>query len=153
MADPITFPSTTTNLALPLLFSGQAQKEFFLNQSISLIDAMLVATAVQTTGAPPTNPGEGECFIIDVAASGDWAGHEDEIAVRIGSDWHFVFPHNGMSVFDQEAGVKKQYNGGWVAASQVTQPSGGSTVDAEARAAISVLLGELQKLGILPNLP
>ena len=153
MADPITFPSTTTNFEFPLLFSGQAQKEFFLNQSISLIDAMLAATAVQTIGSPPASPTEGECYIVDPTPSGDWAGHQDQIAIRIGGDWHFVPPHDGMSVFDQDAGVTKHYDGGWVAASQVAQPTGGSSVDAEARAAISALLGELRKLGILPNLP
>ena len=150
MADPVDFPSTTRNLTLPLLFSGQAQKEFFINHALSLIDAILAGVVVDTTDTPPTNPSEGSCFRVDGPANEDWAGHEGDIAIWLGSSWHFVAPYDGMNFFDQTATSLVHYNSGWSAALAPSEPVGGITVDAEARTAISELIEELRKIGIFP---
>lgn len=56
-----------------------------------------------------------------------------------------------MAVLDQSAGQVKRYVDGWTAASSVTEPSGGTVVDTEARAAISGLVAALVAGGILPS--
>jgi len=40
MTDPITFDSTSPRFGLPLLFSGQVQKEVYLNEALSRLDGL-----------------------------------------------------------------------------------------------------------------
>ena len=148
MIEPITFPSATSHFSLPLLFTGQAQKEFFLNQSFAMIDALLQASVLASLAEPPATPVDGSCYRILVAASGDWAGHDDEIAIRLGGTWHYIAAQDGMMVFDRAGGAFLHYDSGWHAASEPVGPTGGAFVDAEARLAISGLIQALRNVGI-----
>ncbi|WP_299195006.1 DUF2793 domain-containing protein [uncultured Erythrobacter sp.] len=148
MAVPISFPSTTSRFSLPLLFAGQAQKEFFVNQAFSLIDSLMTGTVKESLDTPPIAPIEGESFRIVAPASGDWAGHDDELAIFVGGAWHFVAPQSGMRVFDQQADAFVHFSSGWQVPVEPTQPSGGSTIDAEARQIIAELIEALQKSGV-----
>jgi hypothetical protein len=152
MAVPITFPTTSAHFGLPLLFAGQAQKEFFLNQSIALIDALLQQGVIASTGNPPQNPAEGACYRIIQGASGIWADHEGAVAIHIGGAWQYISPFNGMSVFDQAAGIILRYNSGWQFAEEPGQPQGGTLIDTEARQTLSELVEALRKIGIFPDL-
>ena len=151
MADPTSFPSTTVNVALPLLFSGQAQKEFFLNQALATLDAIILWSVENTLSTPPINPQEGHCYLVSSNASGDWQGHDDQIAARVGGAWHFVGPVDGMEIFDRSLGQRLFFRTSWEAAAAHQEPAGGTVVDAEARAAIGEILNTLRNLGILPN--
>ncbi len=46
-------PAITPQLGLPLLFVGQAQKEFFVNQSLAVIDAVMARSVAGTLATPP----------------------------------------------------------------------------------------------------
>lgn len=151
MASPISFPSTTPNTALPLLFSGQAQKEFTLNQALAILDSLIGAIVEAVRSAPPADPAEGVVYLVAASATGGWAGHSDELAARIGGDWHFVAPREGMVVFDRELGRRLFYRSQWQEAALPAIAQGGSVVDAEARAALAQLIGALQDLGLLPQ--
>lgn len=151
MAVPISFPSTTSKFSLPLLFAGQAQKEFFVNESLSLIDSLLSGVIKESLATPPAAPVEGDCFRIVATASGDWAGHEDELAIFVGGAWQFVAPQSGMSVFDQQAGATVHFNGSWQSPIEPIQPNGGTTIDTEARQMIGELIEALQKAGVFAN--
>lgn len=150
MADPIFFPSTTVNFALPLLFSGQAQKEFTLNQALAAIDALLAGVVEASLDQPPIDPAEGECYRIAAQASGEWADHSDEIAARIGNGWHFVTPREGMEVFDRSLGIRMIFRGQWQSALAPAVPQGGAVIDTEARATLAQLVEVLQQMGTLP---
>lgn len=151
MAEPISFPSTTTNFSLPLLFAGQAQKEFFVNQSLTLVDALMTNSALDSISTPPTNPGEGAVYRIVSSADGDWAGHDDEIAIFIGSAWHFVTPKTGQTLFDVQSGAFLHYNAGWQSPVEPAQATGGTTIDTEARQMLAGLVEALQKAGVFSN--
>lgn len=151
MAQAIAFPSQTANFELPLLFSGQVQKEFFLNQALATLDALLAGSIEETRAAPPTPAQEGLCFLVSPNADGDWLDHDDEIAVRVGDAWHFITPSEGMEVYDRTLGQKRVFKTQWELTSSPTPPQGGTVVDAEARAAISEILNSLRTLGILPE--
>lgn len=150
MATPIAFPSTTSQFAFPLLSVGQAQKEFFINQALSVIDIVLQRAVDGSAAAPPAEPDTGSCYRILPDAVAEWAGHDGEIALWIGGAWHFLPPFQGMSVFDRGAGTISYFNAGWHAAIEPALPTGGETVDAEARVAVTEIVAALRTAGILP---
>ena len=151
MANPIDFPSTTPNLSMPLLFVGQAQKEPFINHALTMIDALLQGSVTDSLASPPSDASEGAAFRVLPTASGGWSNQEDNIALRIGGSWEFIAPQEGMMIFDQAADRLFRFSAGWQAAIEPTPPSGGTTVDNEAREAISGLIQALQSVGVFAN--
>ena len=104
MNEPIAFPTGTPNLNLPLLFAGQSQKEFFVNQSLTILDAIAPKTITASLQHPPENAEEGDCYRVMAGASGPWTDHIDQMAMRLGGSWHFVAPNEGLCVFDATEG-------------------------------------------------
>lgn len=151
MATPITFPATTPVFNLPLLFAGQAQKEFTLNQALSLIDGFVAGVVVDSLGAPPAMAVDGECYRVTSPASGDWAGHEESIALRVGGAWQFIHPFHGLRIFDQAFGAYLLFDSQWQAASAPDPVAGGATIDVEARAALAQVVDALRTMGVLPH--
>lgn len=151
MTTPIIFPSETSAFSLPLLFAGQAQKEFFINQSISMIDAVLQFAVVSSQPDPASDPAEGSCYRITAPSTGEWSGHEDELAMRIGDAWVFVSPHSGLRVFDRETRSNVYYDSGWHSATEPAVPSGGGVVDSDLRQTVAELIEALRLIGVFPN--
>lgn len=151
MTDPITFDNATPRFVLPLLYTGQAQKEAFVNEAFARIDAALHCAVHGVRSAPPENPASGDAWLVAASASGDWAGNESAIALYQGGGWTFIVPRDGMHVFDRSSGQECLFFGLWRKASAIAEPVGGSTVDGEARAAIANLVVSLQAVGVLPS--
>lgn len=149
MSDLVIFSSTTPVAGLPLLVPGQAQKEVFLNQALSILDALYPQAVVASQSAPPAANEDSACFRVTSPASGVWTGHDDHIAVGIGGDWHFLAPHDGMQVFDRAAGYLLVFRSGWRHAAAPTISEGGAIIDIEARAALAQLIGVLRHIGVL----
>jgi hypothetical protein len=149
MSDLIIFSSTTPVAGLPLLVPGQAQKEFFLNQALGILDALHARAVAASRSAPPAAVEEGICYRVTSPAIDTWVGYDDSIAVGIGGDWHFVAPREGMQVFDREAGHWLAYRSGWRNAVAPVMSASGSAIDSEARAALTQLIEVLSNLGIL----
>ena len=150
MTDPIQFASATPRYRLPLLFAGQAQKEFTVNEAHALTDALLHLAVEGEAASPPPAPVEGDCWLVHATPSGDWADHAGHIACRQSGTWLFIAPRDGMRAFNRATGQDWRYAGGWLAADAITAPVGGATIDAEARAAIGALLEALATAGIIP---
>lgn len=154
MADPIAFLSTSNLFGLPLLFAGQAQKEFTVNQAITMIDSLLAGVVKDSMASPPQSATDGECYRISAPATGEWTTHEDAIALRIAGSWQFVEPIEGMSIFDQGAGQRLHFGQSWTAASEPAPATGGSVIDVEARQALGSLIEALRNIGIFgPAIP
>lgn len=149
MSDPITFAAASPRFAIPLLFAGQSQKEFFVNEAHALIDALLHAAVEGEEDTPPSEPADGECWLVGEAPSGAWAGHAGALASYQSGGWIFVDPRDGMRVLDRATAQEIRYRGGWQRPATPSQPEGGTTVDTEARAAIAALVGALIAAGIL----
>ena len=149
MSDPITFPSLTPAIGLPLLIAGQAQKEFFVNQALCSLDALSMRAVKASRPAPPSTAVEGDCFRVTSPAALAWVGREDHIAVLIAGAWHFIGARKGMQVFDQTAGHTLVFGTRWERASAPSLPTGGTVVDSEARTTIRTLIQSLQAIGIL----
>lgn len=155
--------------ALPLLVPGQAQKELYHNEALAAIDAVLHATVEDRVAAPPSAPEPGQAWIVDGGASGAWAGHAEQLAFYTAGGWRFVAPVETMTVWDKAAGLARRWTGAaWsdgavdaarliVGGEQVVGarqpappiPSGGTTIDSEARAAIAAITVALRTHGLI----
>lgn len=148
MSDPLVFDSASPRWNLPFLFAGQAQKEAFVNEAHALADALLHPAVEAQADAPPADPADGACWLVGGAPTGAWSGQAGKLACRQQGVWLFVTPRNGLRVFDRATEQTLLYNGGWTAPATPALPSGGATIDAEARAAIGVLIDRLRAAGI-----
>lgn len=150
MPDPL-FESRSTRLGLPYLFAGQSQKEGYVNEVTARLDALLFAVIEAQLDTPPTTPADGQCWLVGPAPTGDWAGQAGAIAAREGGNWLFLAPIDGLRVLDRATGQKRHYLGGWHAPMTPGAPTGGATIDAEARSALAALVSTLVEAGVLPD--
>lgn len=149
MPDPL-FDSRTPRLDLPLLFAGQSQKEGYVNEIAARLDALLHCAIEAELAAPPAAPVDGQSWLIAAGASGDWSGKSGQIVMRQSGNWLYAQPSDGMRLFNRTTGQEVLFNAGWQAASRPAVPSGGTTVDAEARTAIAAIITSLTTAGIIP---
>ena len=142
----------------------------FHNEALQVLD-VLVAGAVEGVplAAPPASPAIGNCYIIAGSPSGAWAGHAQQLAAYTSGGWRFVAPRPGMSAYVVSSGTTAMYHGGaWEVGtlygsqlivdglkvvgsrgSAIAAPTGGTTIDAEARTAISLVLSALRQHGLI----
>lgn len=149
MPDPIVFTSASPRFGLPLLFAGQAQKEVFVNEAHALTDALLHPAVEGEADAPPAAPADGECWLVGDTPTGAWQDHSGELASYQAGTWIFAPPRDGVRVLDRSTGQDIRYRGGWRRPGTPVAPTGGATVDAEARAAIAGLVAALVDAGLL----
>lgn len=145
------YDSSTPRFALPLLFSAQAQKEFYINESLARLDALSHPAIEAITALPPAAALDGQMWLVATGAGGEWEGYADRLAARVGGQWLIVGPQDGMRVFNKATGQIICYNGAWNAPQVPALPSGGNTVDVQAREAIAALQNCLVEAGILPS--
>lgn len=143
------FSDRSPRLSLPYLFPGQTQREFYVNEGLCRLD-MLVHPAIEDElVSPPSEPTKGQTFIVAESPSGDWEGFAGQLAHWDGTQWTFAEPLDGMTVYDRAARQMLRYDGGWVRAQAPAPPQGGTVVDSEARAALSTLMDEMRKIGLI----
>lgn len=106
--------TTTTNLGITLVEQAQAQKEVTVNAALVRLDALLNRGALdKDLATPPGSPASGDVYIIAASATGDWAGHDDEIAY-FEQVWRFVAPNEGMTLWVADEDELYTYDGaGW----------------------------------------
>lgn len=150
MSDPIAFDSTSPRFALPLLFAAQAQKEAFVNEALSRADAILHCAIEGEAATPPASPVDGQAWLIAASPTGAWTGQAGKIACRQAGNWLFITPRDGMRLLDRSTGQDRRYSGSWQIPARPAVPTGGATIDAEARSAIINLFNVLTVAGIIP---
>lgn len=160
----------SARFALPLLQAGQAQKEIAHNEALTRIDiAVQAAAAGAGDDVPPAEPSPGTCWIVGDAPTGAWAGMAGALAGWTGDGWRFITPREGMTVWLCVDGVTARFIGGaWrigdvagrrlvidgvaVVGAQsagIADPSGGTTVDSEARGVLAAILVALRDHGLI----
>jgi hypothetical protein len=161
---------TTARIALPLIAPGQAQKEMTHNEALAALDLAVQAGVVAAKmDAPPTEPVPGECWIVGDAPAGAWAGHAGALAGWTAAGWRFVAPREGMAAWSEADAMSWTYRAGlWRKgelrgasvrvggrqvvgdqAAAIAGPTGGATVDAQARATLAAVLAALRAHGLI----
>lgn len=160
----------TDRYGLPLLQAGQSQKEVTHNEAIVRADALLhPAVESRMLASPPVSPAPGQAWIVASGASGEWAGHDGSIAANHAGGWIFIAPSEGFLVWVKNEGVFAFFGPtGWNAEawpvkglsldgdglltnrqSAIAAPTGGATVDSEARLVLGQILGALRAHGLI----
>ncbi|MBU6167356.1 MAG: DUF2793 domain-containing protein [Alphaproteobacteria bacterium] len=158
----------TDRLALPLIAAGQAQKDVTHNEALFRLE-QLVALAVvsRSTVAPPAAPLPGDCHIVPAAGAAAWGSAAGNLMIWQGNGWQAVAPVAGQIALVRDEAIMLVHDGGWqagwpvaglriggrsllqAAPASIAPPTGGSSVDAEARTALSALIAALQAQGLL----
>ncbi len=148
----------TARFGLPLLVAGQGQKEITHNEALVLLDAM-VGCVVERRDvvAPPVLKSEGQCWLLPTGVTGDWTGKTGQVAIWTAGGWRYVSPPEGASVYVRAGAERlRRLNGLWthdtprnVPTAALDNPTGGSNVDSEARAVLSLLLERLRQMGLI----
>ncbi len=160
----------TIRWALPLLASGQAQKEITHNEAIGAIDRLLhLAVLSRGIAQPPAEPLAGDAYIIGTSPTGAWSGMAGQVASFDGFGWTMAGPKPGCVAWvadEQQFAVYADEGwliGGWptqglliagrtvlaAAPANVAAPVGGATVDTECRAALAELLVALRHQSVI----
>jgi hypothetical protein len=162
--------TTTERLKLPYLAVAQAQKEITHNEALALLD-VAVQPVVQSVAPPavPASPIAGQCWIVGLAPTGEWAGQPGTLAAWTAGGWRFVAPFEGMTVWSIADGMGARRSGSAWVVGQVTAakllvagqqvvgarrpavaaPTGGVIVDLQARAAVVAMLETLASHGLI----
>lgn len=160
----------TARFALPYLAPGQLQKEFFHNEALQRAD-MLLCPVVEgpASPTPPPSPAVGNCYLVGPGATGAWAAQDGSLASFSEGGWRFVAPVDGMSLMDRSSGRfinrrEGQWEVGVVHASElrvggqavvrerqpaIGEPSGGTSIDGECRAAVVQMLAAMRAHGLI----
>lgn len=142
----------TARHRLPLLAVSQAQKEITHNEALILVDALLHPVTESELSAPPIPPEAdiGKCWLIGPTPTGAWQGKTHQIAIWIGGGWRYFSPAVGMRIRLLSEAVDKIWSGNsWIDAPAIPDPSGGSVIDVEARAAVTLLLQYFRLIGVV----
>ena len=121
--------SETTQLGLPLLQPAQAQKHVTVNEALVRLDGLTqLVLASATVTAPPVSAEDGTAYAVPAAATGNWAGHDNEIAIWSNGGWVFASPKVGWRGFITDVGLKAEFNGnGWVESALAVSVNGAAS--------------------------
>lgn len=106
--------SNTSNLALPYLAAGQAQKHVTLNDSLRRLDAIVQLSVVSaTTSAQPGSPSDGAVYIVPSGKSGaDWSAYANwSLGYYRDGAWEQVAPREGWLACVQDTDLLLHYTG------------------------------------------
>lgn len=131
--------------------TGQAQKEFFVNEAHALVDFLLHPAIEIESDAPPTNPEEGQCWLVGSNPTAEWASQSGNSAGWISGTWLSAAPQEGMRMFDKSTKQVIFFANCWQRLAAPAIPNGGQIADVEARAAIGDLVETLRNAGIVSS--
>jgi len=106
--------SNTSNLQLPYLAVGQAQKHVTLNQSLRRLDAILQLSVVSaTTTAQPASPTDGAVYIVPPGKTGaNWASFANgSLGYYRDGAWEQVTPREGWIAYVRDTDRLMVYAG------------------------------------------
>ncbi|MDX2275843.1 MAG: DUF2793 domain-containing protein [Hyphomonadaceae bacterium] len=110
--------SNSTNLALPFLTLGQAQKHVTVNESLLRLDALVQLSVVSAlVSAEPGSPTDGQVYILPAGKTGTHWGAMTNNALAYYRDgvWEEIQPSDGWMAHVKDFNLLLYYNGSaWV---------------------------------------
>lgn len=110
--------ANTPNNDIPLVPENTTDPAAGLNLALdSKIDALLQLLVLGIESAPPGSPADGDRYIVDIG-TGDWAGHDDEVARWIDDPgyWDFSSARYALNAADRLLYVNTGDSNGWTVA-------------------------------------
>lgn len=103
------------NLDMPYLMPSQAQKHVTHNQALQQLDAIVQLSVLAFDAViPPSAPEPGERYALGTGPTGDWAGHDDKLALWDGTTWLFITPQEGWRAWgDTESELRIFQGASW----------------------------------------
>ncbi len=148
----------TSRYALPLLATGQAQKEFTHNEALLLIDNLMHIVVEGVANDPidatptllsDTDNHNDQAWLIGDTPIGDWEQKSNQIAIWTSGGWRYVIPNDSMQLFNLEIGARMVFrNGVWEYGYTVMFPLEGDVIDSQARESIQSIINILQLFGL-----
>lgn len=122
---------SSTNLALPYLADGQAQKHITVNESLRRLDALVqLAVVSATTSAQPGSPADGQVYIMPAGKTGAAWGAMTNNALAYYRDgaWEEITPREGFRAYVKDTDKLLIWDGGaWAQVRSANGfPSGGA---------------------------
>ncbi|MGC6499708.1 MAG: DUF2793 domain-containing protein [Henriciella sp.] len=107
-----TFSDFTPRLGLPYLLPDQAQKHVTLNESLSRLDSLVMAS-ISGVGSniPPEPVSPGQSWLVGSAPEEAWEGQAGQFATFLDGAWAFQTPRAGWVVWDEAVGQLRVYDG------------------------------------------
>ncbi len=108
--------TSTPNLNLPYIIAAQAQKHVTHNEAIRVLDAIVQLSVLdRNLTAPPGTPSDGDCYLVAAGSTGDWAGHDQEVAAYQDGAWAYYTPQEGWFAWIADEDVAVAYDGAaWI---------------------------------------
>lgn len=114
--------ANTSRLSLPLVAASQGQKHVTVNLSLQTLDALVQGSVIdKDLTAPPGGESNGDTYIVGPSATGDWSGHDDDIAFYNNGAYSYFTPVEGWMIYVQDEGYLYVFDGSsWVAAMELS---------------------------------
>ncbi|HVY88846.1 MAG TPA: DUF2793 domain-containing protein [Hyphomonadaceae bacterium] len=110
--------SNTTNLLLPYLAVGQAQKHVTVNETLRKLDAIVqLSVTSASTASQPASPVDGAVYIIPAGKTGaDWSAFaNDSLGYYRDGAWVEITPREGWLAYVKDTDQLVAYSGSaWV---------------------------------------
>lgn len=91
---------------------GAMQPDLLFNAMLYWLAAWAQPVVIAVDDTPPGSPDEGDTYIVGTG-SGEWTGHDDDLAYWSGTAWMFFTPLQGYEVRDNGTGNRLVYDNGW----------------------------------------
>ena len=107
----------TANLRLPYIAAAQAQKHVTHNEAIRALDCLVQLSVIdRDLTAPPASPTDGDRYIIAATPTGDWTGHDNDVAAFQDGAWAYHTPRDGWLAWVADEATIVSWNGSaWAA--------------------------------------
>jgi hypothetical protein len=76
--------------------ASSSQPEVYINTALRIMEMMAQLVIVDRgLTTPPGSPADGDVYYIGGSGSGAWNGHVNQLALYVGTTWHFITPRTG----------------------------------------------------------
>lgn len=109
---------TTPNVGAPEWASEQASPWVQHNKAIRIFDAFAAYAPIEDRdlNSPPASCNDGARYLVAASPSGDWAAHEGEMAIAVGTNaangWYFATVETeGVELYVRDEDLKIRFTG------------------------------------------